>query len=119
MLEQRIKELIAEQLGVPEKQVVKTAYFSNLGADSVDVLELLMALEEEFGIQIPSTDAYKFLRVQDLIQYILSVKKRPFKASTKRVGTFRVFARKCFYIGIFVIGFFLLVAFFLNLSRWQ
>jgi len=70
-IEQRIKEIIADQLGetveniTPEKDFVK-----DLGADSLDVVELIMALEEEFGIEIPEEDAEKIKTVGDVIEYI-------------------------------------------------
>ncbi|KAA0895190.1 acyl carrier protein [Oryzomonas japonica] len=67
----RVKEIVAEQLGVEEVQVVPEASFmDDLGADSLDTVELVMALEEEFDIEIPDEDAEKIQSVQDAIDYI-------------------------------------------------
>jgi acyl carrier protein len=67
----RVKEIIAEQLGVDEVQVVSEASFmDDLGADSLDTVELVMALEEEFDIEIPDEDAEKIQTVQDAVDYI-------------------------------------------------
>jgi len=67
----RVKEIVAEQLGVEEVQVVPEASFmDDLGADSLDTVELVMALEEEFDIEIPDEDAEKIQSVQDAIEYI-------------------------------------------------
>ncbi len=67
----RVKEIVAEQLSVEEAQVVPEASFmDDLGADSLDTVELVMALEEEFDIEIPDEDAEKIQTVQDAIDYI-------------------------------------------------
>ncbi len=67
----RVKEIVAEQLGVEEVQVVPEASFmEDLGADSLDTVELVMALEEEFDIEIPDEDAEKIQSVNDAIEYI-------------------------------------------------
>ena len=67
----RVKEIIAEQLGVEESTVVPSASFmDDLGADSLDTVELVMALEEEFDIEIPDEDAEKIQTVNDAIEYI-------------------------------------------------
>lgn len=67
----RVKEIVAEQLGVEESQVVPEASFmDDLGADSLDTVELVMALEEEFDIEIPDEDAEKIQTVNDAIEYI-------------------------------------------------
>ena len=67
----RVKEIVAEQLGVDEAQVVSEASFmEDLGADSLDTVELVMALEEEFDIEIPDEDAEKIQTVQDAVDYI-------------------------------------------------
>jgi acyl carrier protein len=67
----RVKEIVAEQLGVEESQVVTEASFmDDLGADSLDTVELVMALEDEFGIEIPDEDAEKIQTVNDAIEYI-------------------------------------------------
>ncbi|MFQ5896772.1 MAG: acyl carrier protein [Candidatus Methylomirabilia bacterium] len=70
-VEERVKEIICEQLGVGEDEVIPTAKFiEDLGADSLDTVELVMAFEEEFGIEIPDEDAEKIVTVGDTIQYI-------------------------------------------------
>ena len=70
-LEERIAEIIAEQLGVEAAEVTPEASFvDDLGADSLDTVELVMALEEEFGIEIPDEEAEKIATVKDAITYI-------------------------------------------------
>ncbi|MEI8175944.1 MAG: acyl carrier protein [Candidatus Omnitrophota bacterium] len=67
----RIKAIIAEQLGVKQEEVTEQAKFiDDLGADSLDTVELVMALEEEFGIEIPDEDAEKMVSVGDAVRYI-------------------------------------------------
>lgn len=69
--EERVKKIIVEQLGVDEAQVTPEASFiEDLGADSLDTVELVMAFEEEFGIEIPDEDAEKIVTVKDAIEYI-------------------------------------------------
>jgi acyl carrier protein len=68
---ERIRAIIAEQLGVKQEEVTDQAKFiEDLGADSLDTVELVMALEEEFGIEIPDEDAEKMVSVGDAIKYI-------------------------------------------------
>jgi acyl carrier protein len=70
-VEQKVKQIIVEQLGVDEGQVDKTASFiDDLGADSLDIVELVMAFEEAFGMEVPDEDAEKLKTVGDAIQYI-------------------------------------------------
>lgn len=70
-VDERVKEIICEQLGVEEDDVTPTAKFiEDLGADSLDTVELVMAFEEEFDIEIPDEDAEKIATVGDAIQYI-------------------------------------------------
>ncbi len=70
-VEERVKELIVEQLGVETGQVTDRAKFvDDLGADSLDTVELVMALEEEFSIEIPDEDAEKITSVGDAIKYV-------------------------------------------------
>ncbi|MCS7171050.1 MAG: acyl carrier protein [Aquificaceae bacterium] len=70
-LEQRIKEIIADQLGVEVDKLNPGARFvEDLGADSLDVVELVMAFEEEFGIEIPDEDAEKIRTVGDVVDYL-------------------------------------------------
>jgi acyl carrier protein len=70
-VEQKVRGIIVDQLGVDEKQVTNDAAFiDDLGADSLDTVELVMALEEEFDVEIPDEDAEKISKVQDAIDYI-------------------------------------------------
>lgn len=70
-IEERVKEIIVEQLGVEEDEVASDASFiDDLGADSLDTVELVMAFEEEFNIEIPDDDAEGIATVQDAIDYI-------------------------------------------------
>jgi acyl carrier protein len=70
-VEDRVKEIICEQLGVEEGEVTPAAKFiEDLGADSLDTVELVMAFEEEFDLEIPDEDAEKITTVGDAIQYI-------------------------------------------------
>ena len=68
---ERVKKIIVEQLGVTEGSVTLDASFiDDLGADSLDIVELVMALEEEFDIEIPDSDAGKVTTVSDVVDYI-------------------------------------------------
>ena len=70
-VEQQVKAIVAEQLGVKAEQVTsKASFVDDLGADSLDTVELVMALEEEFEIEIPDEDAEKITNVQQAIDYI-------------------------------------------------
>ena len=70
-VEEKVKEIIVDQLGVEEKQVnSKASFIDDLGADSLDTVELVMALEEEFDVEIPDEDAEKIGTVQNAIDYI-------------------------------------------------
>jgi len=72
MLE-KIKSIVADQLGVDEDQVTEDASFiDDLGADSLDTVELIMAFEEEFDVEIPDEDAQKIKTVKDVMDYIES-----------------------------------------------
>jgi acyl carrier protein len=75
-IEQRVKDIIVEQLGVKPEQVVPAAKFiEDLGADSLDTVELVMALEEEFGIEVPDEQAEKLQSVGDVIKYVEDAQK--------------------------------------------
>lgn len=70
---EKVKSIIVEQLGVDEEEVTPDASFvDDLGADSLDEVELLMVFEEEFGLEIPDEDAEKISRVKDAVDYIES-----------------------------------------------
>ena len=75
-IEERVKKIIVEQLGVKEEEVKPEASFiEDLGADSLDTVELVMALEEEFDIEIPDEEAEKITTVQQAIDFIVANKK--------------------------------------------
>jgi len=70
-IEERVKKIVCEQLGVKEEEVVGAASFvEDLGADSLDTVELVMALEDEFETEIPDDDAEKITSVQEAIDYV-------------------------------------------------
>lgn len=70
-VEEKVKDIIAKQLGVDGEKVTPGASFvDDLGADSLDTVELVMAFEEAFNIEIPDEDAEKILKVQDAVKYI-------------------------------------------------
>ena len=71
----KVKDVIVEQLGIEDESSVTmtTTFIDDLGADSLDVVELIMALEEEFEIEIPEVEAEKIVSVGDVVEYIKSV----------------------------------------------
>jgi acyl carrier protein len=70
-VEEKVKDIIVEQLGVNPEQVTQNASFiEDLGADSLDIVELVMAFEEEFSVEVPDEDAEKLLTVGDVVKYI-------------------------------------------------
>lgn len=70
-IETRVKQVVAEQLGLKEDEISLEAHFSDdLGADSLDVVELVMALEEEFEVEVPDEEATKLTNVKATIEYI-------------------------------------------------
>jgi acyl carrier protein len=71
MIFEKVKEIIVEQLGVEEEDVaMESSFIDDLGADSLDVVELIMALEEEFDLEIPDSEAEKIQTVGDVVDYI-------------------------------------------------
>jgi acyl carrier protein len=70
-VEERVKKIVAEQLGVKEDIAIDASFVDDLGADSLDTVELVMALEEEFGCEIPDDEAEKITTVQQAIDYIV------------------------------------------------
>lgn len=73
IIEERVKKIIAEQLGVNENEITnESSFVDDLGADSLDTVELVMALEEEFSIEIPDEDAEKITTVHQAVEYIKS-----------------------------------------------
>jgi len=74
-VEVKIRAIIAEQLGLREEEIKNDSNFvEDLGADSLDIVELIMAMEEEFELEIPDEDAEKILTVQDCIDYVANYK---------------------------------------------
>jgi len=72
-IEERVKKIVCEQLGVKEDEVkAASSFVDDLGADSLDTVELVMALEEEFETEIPDEDAEKLTTVQEAIDYIIA-----------------------------------------------
>ena len=70
-IEERVVEIVAEQMGVDKTQVTReTSFVNDLGADSLDTVELVMAFEEEFDLEIPDEDAQKMRTVSDIINYL-------------------------------------------------
>ena len=68
---EKVKEIIVDQLGVAENTVtLEASFIDDLGADSLDIVELIMALEEEFDMEIPDADAEKIVTVNDVVEYI-------------------------------------------------
>jgi acyl carrier protein len=70
-IEEKVKDIIVEQLGVnPEQVTPQASFIEDLGADSLDIVELVMAFEEEFSVEVPDEDAEKLQTVGDVIKYI-------------------------------------------------
>ena len=75
-IEARVKKIVADNLGAEESQVTnEKAFIADLGADSLDIVELVMALEDEFGIEIPDEESEKIMTVQQAIDYAIQHKK--------------------------------------------
>jgi acyl carrier protein len=80
-IEARVKKIVVEQLGVKEDEVTTDASFvDDLGADSLDTVELVMALEEEFETEIPDEDAEKIVTIKDVVNYVMSRMEKEAKA---------------------------------------
>ncbi len=80
-IETRVKRIVVEQLGVKEEEITSQASFvDDLGADSLDTVELVMALEEEFGTEIPDEDAEKIVTVKNAVEYIMQRMDKEAKA---------------------------------------
>jgi acyl carrier protein len=76
-IEERVKKIVVEQLGVKDEEVSnESSFVDDLGADSLDTVELVMALEEEFGCEIPDEEAEKIQTVQQAIDYIEETEKK-------------------------------------------
>ena len=70
-VEEKVKDIIAEQLGVKKEEIKpESSFIDDLGADSLDTVEVVMALEEEFGVEIPDEDAEKIITVGEAVKYI-------------------------------------------------
>jgi acyl carrier protein len=75
-IEQKVKNIIADQLGVGEEEIkITSSFIEDLGADSLDIVELVMAMEEEFEVEIPDEEAENIKTVQDAVTYITTHKK--------------------------------------------
>jgi acyl carrier protein len=80
-IESRVKKIVVEQLGVKDDEVTAEASFvDDLGADSLDTVELVMALEEEFETEIPDEDAEKLVTIKDAVNYIVNHQNKEAKA---------------------------------------
>ncbi len=72
----KVKKMVASQLGKPEDEIsLESAFIEDLGADSLDLVELVMAMEDEFGVEISDEDAQRIITVQDAISYVLERRK--------------------------------------------
>jgi len=70
-IEEKVRDIIVEQLGVTAEQVtINASFIEDLGADSLDTVELVMAFEEEFGVEVPDEDAENLMKVGDVVKYI-------------------------------------------------
>jgi acyl carrier protein len=75
-IEQKVRNIIADQLGVSEEEIkITSSFIDDLGADSLDIVELVMAMEEEFEVEIPDEEAENIKTVQDAVSYITTHKK--------------------------------------------
>ena len=75
-IEQKVRNIIADQLGVGEDEIkITSSFIEDLGADSLDIVELVMAMEEEFEVEIPDEEAENIKTVQDAVNYVTTHKK--------------------------------------------
>ena len=73
---EKIRDIVVEQLGVDEEKVtMESSFVDDLGADSLDIVELVMALEEAFGVEIPDSEAEKISTVGDVVEYVKNLQK--------------------------------------------
>ena len=73
---EKIRDIVAEQLGVDaDKVTMESSFVDDLGADSLDIVELVMALEETFGVEIPDSEAEKISTVGDVVEYVKNIQK--------------------------------------------
>src|SRR5438046_9968982 len=90
-IEEKVRDIIVEQLGVNPEQVTPTASFiEDLGADTLDIVELVMAFEEEFSVEVPDEDAEKLQTVGDVIKYIEDKSSKPESAEQSAAADFAV-----------------------------
>src|ERR1051325_8417796 len=86
-IEEKVKDIIVEQLGVnPEQVTPQASFIEDLGADSLDIVELVMAFEEEFSVEVPDEDAEKLQTVGDVIKYIEERAKGRWPAATQHAA---------------------------------
>ena len=86
-IEEKVKDIIVEQLGVnPEQVTPQASFIEDLGADSLDIVELVMAFEEEFSVEVPDEDAEKLQTVGDVINYIKQKAKQQGDAGSASAG---------------------------------
>src|ERR1700754_2712542 len=96
-IEEKVKDIIVEQLGVnPEQVTPQASFIEDLGADSLDIVELVMACEEEFSVEVPDEDAEKLQTVGDVIKYIEERAKQAKFRVTSLIGKTRL--RPCFLL---------------------
>lgn len=80
-IESRVRKIVVEQLGVKEDEItIESSFVDDLGADSLDTVELVMALEEEFETEIPDEDAEKIVTIKDAVSYIVNRMEKETKA---------------------------------------
>lgn len=80
-IETRVKKIVSEQLGVKEEVTLDASFVDDLGADSLDTVELVMALEEEFETEIPDDEAEKIVTIKDAVSYIVKSMENESKAN--------------------------------------